>query len=298
MGMARRFLLRRAGSRKLGCRRQRVGTLEAQARPNFPPVALESGSWYLLETLNDYLFHVTRWRRLSSVVRSSLSLLTISPMSPFLLHVVWHPGLRAGAAIAERLRGHFGGDRFQNLVGGVGVPVLFRNESEVADGVPLPVPWDDADVVATVVLVDHSLAGDAKWVDYLQELSDQAETKGLSKRVFPVAMETGVLRNGLQLQAFRWYTWDGDNAERQQHLHRDLTYEFSRMMRHHIEQELRNGSERPVSAYLRRAQIFLSHSKRDGTPVASAIRTGFTRILLWTASWTCTTSHPGCPSRP
>ena len=152
------------------------------------------------------------------------------------------------------------------------MPVLFRNESEVADGVPLPVPWDDADVVATVVLVDHSLAGDAKWVDYLQELSDQAETKGLSKRVFPVAMETGVLRNGLQLQAFRWYTWDGDNAERQQHLHRDLTYEFSRMMRHHIEQELRNGSERPVSAYLRRAQIFLSHSKRDGTPVASAIR--------------------------
>ena len=82
------------------------------------------------------------------------------------------------------------------------MPVLFRNESEVADGVPLPVPWDDADVVATVVLVDHSLAGDAKWVDYLQELSDQAETKGLSKRVFPVAMETGVLRNGLQLQAF------------------------------------------------------------------------------------------------
>ena len=93
-------------------------------------------------------------------------------MTPFLLHVVWHPGLRAGAAIAERLREHFGGDRFQNLVGGAGVPVLFRSESVLAHGVPLPVEWDDAEVVATVVLVDHSLAGDANWVDYLRELSN------------------------------------------------------------------------------------------------------------------------------
>ena len=195
-------------------------------------------------------------------------------MSPFLLHVVWHPGLSDGAAIAERLREHFGGDRFQNLVGGAGVPVLFRNESEVAHGVPIPVRWDDADVVATVVLVDHSLAGDAMWMDYLKELANQADAKGLCKRVFPVAMETGVLRieNGLRLQAVRWDTWDGDNAERQQRLHRDLTYEFSRMMRHHIEQELRNGSEKPIRAYLRRAQIFLSHSRRDGAPVASSIR--------------------------
>ncbi len=193
-------------------------------------------------------------------------------MSPFLLHVVWHPGLSDGAAIAERLREQFGGDRFQNLVGGAGVPVLFRNESEVAHGVPIPVPWDDADVVATVVLVDHSLAGDAMWMDYLKELANQADAKGLSKRVFPVAMETGVLRIGLPLQAFRWDTWDGDNAQRQQRLHRELTYQFSRMMRHHIGQELRNGSEKPNRAYLRKTQIFLSHSQRDGAPVASSIR--------------------------
>lgn len=193
-------------------------------------------------------------------------------MSPFLLHVVWHPGLRAGAAIADRLREHFGSDRFKNLTAGAAVPVLFRNESDGADGIPPPVPWDDADVVATVVLVDHSLTGDAMWVDYLQELANQADAKGLTKRVFPVAMEAGVFEIDVQLQAFRWYTWDGDNAERQQRLHRDLTYEFSRMMRHQLTQELRNGSERPIRAYLGRTQVFLSHSKRDGTPVASAIR--------------------------
>ena len=195
-------------------------------------------------------------------------------MTPFLLHVVWHPGLRAGTGIAERLREHFGSDRFQNLVGGAGVPVVFRSESVVGRGVPLPVKWDDAEVVATVVLVDHSLAGDAKWVDYLRGLSDEAEKKGLIKRVFPVAMETGVLGFGLQVQAFRWHTWDGDEAERQQRLHRDLTYEFSRMMRHHLEQEYRDSSPRPMRAYLRKTQIFLSHSKRDphGIPVAKTIR--------------------------
>lgn len=208
----------------------------------------------------------------SSVVRASVRPLTIPPMSPFLLHVVWHPDLTDGAAIAERLRVHFGGNRFQNLLGGAGVPVLFRNENGVAQGVPIPVRWDDADVVATVVLVDHSLVGDARWVQYLQELANQAEAKGLSKRVFPVAMESGVFGIGLQLQAFRWYTWDGDNAERQQRLHRDLTYEFSRMMRHQIEQELRNGSPNPIRGYLQKVQVFLSHSKRDGAPVASAIR--------------------------
>ncbi len=196
----------------------------------------------------------------------------MSPKSPFLLHVVWHPGLTDGAAIAEHLREHFGGDRFQNLVGGAGVPVLFRNESQVAHGVPIPVQWDDADVVAAVVLVDHSLAGDAKWVEYLHELANQAEARGLSKRVFPVAMETGVFGIGLQLQALRWYTWDGDTSERQQRLHRDLSHEFSRMMRHHLEQELRNGPEGPIGAYLQKAKVFLSHSKRDGASVASAIR--------------------------
>ena len=195
-------------------------------------------------------------------------------MAPFLLHIVWHPAYLGGADIADRLREHFGSHRWRSIVGGAGVRVVFRSEGVAERGSPLSVGWDDAKVVAAVVLVDRSLAGDAKWVDYLRTLSDEADAGGLSKRVFPVAMEREVLENGLAVQALRWDRWHGDTTERQQRLLRELAHGFSRMLRHYLEMDGLGEREGSLAEFRRKIQVFLSHSKHDphGEPVADAMR--------------------------
>ena len=195
-------------------------------------------------------------------------------MAPFLLNVVWHPDFEEGVGVAERLRDHFGSHRFRNVVGGAGVRVVFRSVSVFAPGAPIAVEWDDAEVVAAVVLVDRTLVSDPAWIDYVRDLSNEAEERGMTKRVFPVAMESSVLESGVAVQAVRWDTWADDVSERQRRLLRDLTHEFSRMLRLRLKGRQPTDKAGSITEYLRKIQVFLSHSKHDdhGVHVANSIR--------------------------
>ena len=192
---------------------------------------------------------------------------------PFVLYIVWHPSYARGATIAERLQHHFGTDRYRNILGGAGVTVLFRNTNAPSSAAPIPVSWDDADTTAAVVLIDNTLANDLAWTQYVRESTGEAEAKGFSTRVFPVAMEASALGMGLDVQALRWDRWTESDTEREQRLVRELTYEFSRMLRHHLGQHPDND-EAHLRRYRRNIQVFLSHSKHDeyGEPVARAVR--------------------------
>ena len=195
---------------------------------------------------------------------------------PFMFYVVWHPSYAKGASIAERLLHHFGADRYRNIVGGSGVTVLFRNANASGSATPLPVAWDDADTTAAVVLIDNALANDPAWTRYIRELVGGAEIKGFDARVFPVAMEAGTLDIDLDVQALRWDRWTGSDDEREQRLLRELTYEFSRMLRHHLGQHT-DGDEDHLRRYRQNIQVFLSHSKHDehGESVARCVRDWF-----------------------
>ena len=193
---------------------------------------------------------------------------------PFMLYVAWHPDYVKGAAIADRLYHHFGSHRYRNIVGGAGVSVLFRSTTAPGSATPLPIEWDDADVTAVVVLVDDMLASDPEWVQYIHGLVGEAEAKGFGARVFPVTMATGVLDMGLDVQALRWDHWGGSDDEREQQLLREVTCEFSRMLRHQLGQLQHPDTPDALESYLKNVRVFLSHSKHDehGTPVAKAIR--------------------------
>ena len=193
--------------------------------------------------------------------------------APFMLYVVWHPDYVKGAAIAQRLNHHFGANRYRNIVGGVGVSVLFRSTNAPGSTKPLPIEWDDADTTAVVVLIDNLLARDHAWTQYVQVLVGAAENRGLGARVFPVTMETCVLDIGLDVQALRWNHWEASDDEREQQLVRELTGEFSRMLRHHLAQ-LQHQNTPALESYLKNVRVFLSHSKHDehGKPVAKAVR--------------------------
>ena len=193
---------------------------------------------------------------------------------PFMLYVAWHPGYANGKAVAERLLHHFGAHRYRNIVGGAGVTTLFRSVNAPASDTPLPIEWDDADATAVVVLMDRALANDQAWTQYVRNLSGEAKARGLGSRVLPIAMEAGALDVGLDLQALRWDQWGETDSEPEERLLRELTYEFSRMLRRHLARLQRPDATDDLEGYLRKVNVFLSHSKHDadGEPVAVAIR--------------------------
>ena len=78
-------------------------------------------------------------------------------------------------------------------------------------------------------MIDRSLVEDPEWVGYLGDLGQRAATEGLDARLFPVAMEPGVLDDlGLDEQAIRRDEWDSATESLEQRLMRELAYEFAR----------------------------------------------------------------------
>lgn len=194
---------------------------------------------------------------------------------PFLvLYVVWHPNFDKGPEIAESLREHFRRKIYENIAGGAGISVIFRYALLPNATTPIPIPFQDAETTAIVVLMDEMLANDNVWIEYIRELTIQADHAGLGVRVFPVALDSAAVTK-TQAQAIRWDLWSDQDSERRQKLIRELTYEFCRMLRHYLE-HLRHPTEEheALEAYLKKARIFLSHSKHDpnGEKIARAIR--------------------------
>lgn len=199
------------------------------------------------------------------------------PTSPLLsVYVVWHPDFADGPVIAEALRGHFRRELYQNIAGGTGLSVIYRFEPPPGSTLPIPIDLDDSETSAVVVLVDPVLAGDAQWRDYVRDLEEATDNAGLGARLFAVFLDHSVGEHvQLKPQALRWFEWEGDSEARCRKLTFDLTYAFSRMLRHYLEY-LKHPSEgdEALLAYLKRVQVFLSHSKHDadGVRIAKEIR--------------------------
>lgn len=185
---------------------------------------------------------------------------------PFLvIYIAWHPSYIAGANIAESLRKHFRRELYENVAGGTGLSVIFRSAHPPSANAPLEIDLDEAHTTAVVILADPILADDENWVHYLRALGERTEAAGLHVRMFPVSMDHSVLaRLGMAEQAIRWDQWDGATDELRIRLICELTYEFCRMLRHYLE-HLRHPEEEEdaLEGYLRKVQIFLSHSKHD-----------------------------------
>lgn len=189
------------------------------------------------------------------------------PTRPFLVvYVTWHPGFADGAGIAEAIRGHFRRELYENVAGGMGLSVVFRSLPPPGDAVPLDIDFDEAHATAIVILADAVLAADPQWVAYAGTLGERADAAGLHVRAFPVSIDHAVLAPlSMTEQALRWDQWNGDLQARTKRLLSELTYEYCRMLRHFLEHLRRpDEDEAALEAYLRKVQIFLSHSKHDG----------------------------------
>ena len=202
---------------------------------------------------------------------------------PFIvIYIVWHPKFAPGHEIARLLFEHFRRENYERITGGTGISVVYRFAMAENSDKPLPIDFSTAETSAVIVLADKNLADDPVWMNYLRELADQTASQGLATRLFPVAMEPDIVP-ALQLdeQIIPLFKWKDNLGERAAALIGHLTFQFCRMLRHYLEHLRRphEGSQ-ALLGYLRKVEIFLSHSKHDandaGVRVAEAIRAKLT----------------------
>ena len=196
---------------------------------------------------------------------------------PFLvIYVAWHPDFVDGERLARVLFDHYRRNLYENVAGGTGLPVYYRSAPAPGTKTPLDIDLDDAETSAIVLLVDDNWANDPDWVDWAHALTERTEAAGLRARVFPVAIDAGATRMGVAEQAARWDRWDGMSVDgRRRRLITDLTYQLARMLRSYLEHLRRPAEpEEALLQYLRKVEIFLSHSKHDddGERIAKLIR--------------------------
>ena len=142
----------------------------------------------------------------------------------------------------------------------MGVDVIFRNRAPPGQSVPVTVDWTRAAVTAVVSLLDDG--EDEAWAVYQDSLNREAKERPFERILIPVTMHEAALPG--DIQALRWDQWIGSTDKREERLIRELTCEFSRMLRHRLER-LRHPDDTAgtLNRYRRPFEVFLSHSKHD-----------------------------------
>lgn len=178
--------------------------------------------------------------------------------------------------MAKQLYDHYRRELFDNVAGGTGLGVFYRSEADTSSNTPLGVDVEDAETTAIVLLFDENFAADEAYLAWARDLAARTDRVGLRARVFPVAIDASLTRTGFTQQAARWDQWqDMGEADRLVRLTSDLTYQFSRMLRSYLERLRRPEEEdAALDQYLRKVQVFISHSKRDpdGERIAKLVR--------------------------
>lgn len=196
---------------------------------------------------------------------------------PFLIvYIVWHPGLAVGQFIAKSLYDNYRRELFKNIAGGAGLSVIYRSEPATGSTAPLPIDFSEGETTAVIALFDENFAADEAYGEWLAQVGIQTDAEGLRARVFPIAMDDALVRSGMAEQAVRWDRWHGmEEQAKTRRLISDLTYQFARMLRSYLER-LRHSEDEDdeLERYLKKVQVFLSHSKRDddGERIAQLIR--------------------------
>jgi hypothetical protein len=196
---------------------------------------------------------------------------------PFLVaYVAWHPDFAGGSEIARALFEHYQRASYKNASGGVGVGVVYRSERASGSNLPLDIDFEEAETIAVILLVDQHWTSDPAWVGWAKDLASRAEKSDLRAVVFPIAIDDTFLKIGLREQAVRLYRWTRlKPEERLRRLISTLSYQFCRMLRLYLERLTHpDDNEKALEQFLRRVEIFLSHSKHDdyGEPIANLIR--------------------------
>lgn len=193
--------------------------------------------------------------------------------SPLTIYVVWHPKNDKGLSYGEMLYNAFCRDMSSPLIRALGIPVLFRYEPAPGSGLPLPIPAEESDNNAIVLLVDEYMFEDDGWRPYIQALQQQALEA--NTRLFPVALSGYAFSIDDALNKKQFINLVDDHESRDPlknekalgDLKSRMLHDLSRML-YRIEEVTeadRQQSPPPVT-------LFISHAKMDGEVLAAQFR--------------------------
>lgn len=209
--------------------------------------------------------------------------------SPLNVFVVWHPQYPAGKVLAEAVFQCFNRNTTEPLERGAGVPVFFRSEpAQEQEEVPLPIPFGNGRYTAVLILIDpHMVVSDA-WCDYLDQVVSMADASGSNHRVFPVATDNTSYNVPIsRINFFRMMnikppgfpaTLAEDLAARAKQEAELLAYQSRWLCGRLLHECCRllyakpRVTESGTEASAAPVRLFISHAKRDGAPLAEAIR--------------------------
>ncbi len=190
--------------------------------------------------------------------------------SPLNIYVLWHPKFAGGPRYFSQLYADLCRAVQEPLSRNIGIPVFKRSAPAEGSPVPLPIPYQEADHNAIIVLVDDEMFGDDNWQKYVLTLM---EAPG-NKRFYPVALSTFAyqfLPSLAEIQFVRLEVISGKDeddtfAQRYQVLYSRLLHECSRsLLDMHPSHEEEAAGPPPI-------RLFISHAKLDGESIAIRFR--------------------------
>lgn len=188
---------------------------------------------------------------------------------PVRIYVIWHPktgdGELAGSVFAW----------FQQVAGGVGIPVYYRSDPKpwANAGLPIDIDFDKATLNLLVILADQHMVADKAWTGWLNELA--AEEKP-DRRIYPIALHPSAFNLPASIRCLNFITLQDASGRgtalqaatmprRKQLLRKKLTEAFARVLL------AKNSLDEVVDAPPP-VTLFLSHAKADGRDQAASIR--------------------------
>jgi hypothetical protein len=177
------------------------------------------------------------------------------------VHVVWHPDFAAGQQFATFVYDQLTRNVTEPLARGLGIPVYLRT-SVSSDGLPEPVPFDQAEHTIVVLLVDDQmmLARDDGWEQYAGSLVQGA--KSGAHRLIPVKLSDSAFSLHGELRKRNFLPLDPKMPQplQQQRLLIGLVHDLCRLLSGSAPVNYESDTE-TIQAPVR---VFLSHAKKDG----------------------------------
>lgn len=190
---------------------------------------------------------------------------------PFTLYIVKHPSFDDADGVASFLHDHFGSDRYKNIVGEVGLSVFYREAGSLGENISIPIEWDESSVTVVIVLADSNLVNDTEWLEYVNRVSNHASSRLASVRLVPIMMDSHALEHGFEVQGIPWVHWPDSPEDKRKRLIRTLLHDFIQLSQNHLDfMGLSQGEETDIGSYMKKIQIFISHSTHDEHGLSSA----------------------------
>lgn len=203
--------------------------------------------------------------------------------SPLSIYVVWHPDFKDGKRFADLIYRTFNRDTEFALTRNLNIPVFYRSEPDEETQVPIPIPFDEADRNAVVILIDDELFQSSGWDTYVKEEIVIKIGNVPESRMYPVALSRNAYRlEEDSLSRLQFIRADGlknedkekEFKERWRHIRSRLLHDFSRLM-YDIE-SVGNTAEQLQKGYNAKpnppVKLFLSHAKVDGLDLALKLK--------------------------